>query len=161
MTKDLSLFGYDHSLTGWWLKRRLRSGAAWGWKEPRTTLFAISWLELFPDARFLHVIRNPLAVASSMQKRELGFQAKGDAPSGQVHDFDYCVQLAMNYAEIGEGLAGKTQYYRRVRFEDLQANPAGELRALATFCDLRFTERQMQRAAATIRPTKPETLQRT
>src|SRR5689334_15113545 len=63
---DLSIFGYAPGLKGWPLRRRLRSGAPWGWKEPRTTVFAPCWLALFPDARFLHVVRNPLAVAASM-----------------------------------------------------------------------------------------------
>jgi sulfotransferase family protein len=155
---SLSLFGYGAGLTGWWLKRRLRSGAPWGWKEPRTTLFATCWLELFPDARFLHIVRNPLAVARSIQKRELEFQAKGDAPSGRVQDFEYCVDLALTYAETGEALAGAAHHYSRVRFEDLQSNPAGELRKLAAFCELRFTDRMMHRAAATIRPTRPDAL---
>jgi sulfotransferase family protein len=160
VNQNLAVFGYDHSLTGWWLKRRLRSGIAWGWKEPRTTLFATCWLELFPEARFVHVVRNPLAVAASIQKRELEFQAKGDAPSGRAHDFEYCVELAMIYVEAAEALADHARHYRRVKFEDLQANPANELRGLATFCEIQFTDRQLQRAAATIRPTKADKLQK-
>lgn len=157
--KDLLVFGYQNGLTGWRLKRRLRSGVPWGWKEPRTTLFAACWLELFPEARFLHVVRNPLAVAASIQKRELEFQAKGDAPSGRVHNFDYCLDLAMLYVETAEAVAEQARHYRRVKFEDLQANPVSELRGLATFCDIRFTDRQMQRAAETIRPTRKDKLQ--
>src|SRR5690242_12303147 len=33
LDEKLSLFGYGVGLTGRWLKRRLRSGAPWGWKE--------------------------------------------------------------------------------------------------------------------------------
>src|ERR1700757_4418651 len=29
---DLSLFGYGKGLTGWRLRRRIRSGVPWGWK---------------------------------------------------------------------------------------------------------------------------------
>jgi len=155
---SLSLFGYAAGLTGWWLKRRLRLGAPWGWKEPRTTLFGTSWLELFPDARFLHIVRNPLSVAASIQRREREFQAKGDTPSGRVHDFEYCVELAMTYVAAGEAVASQTEHYRRVRFEDIQTDPAGQLRTTAGFCRLQFTDRQMQRAAATIRPTQADTL---
>jgi hypothetical protein len=131
----------------------------WGWKEPRTTLFAACWLALFPEARILHIVRNPLAVAASMQKRELEFQGRGDAPSGRVHDFNYCVELAMIYVEIGEALAGQAEHYHRVRFEDVQADPASELKAVARFCDLRYTDRQLRRAVATIRPNRPEVSQ--
>jgi hypothetical protein len=155
---NLSLFGYGHGLTAWWLKRRLRFGAAWGWKEPRTTLFAACWLEAFPDARFLHVVRNPLAVASSIQRREQEFQAKGDAPSGRVQDFEYCVELAMTYLAAGEAIGAQTDHYYRVRFEDVQLEPIGQLRKLATFCGLDFTDRQIERAATTIRPTHADRL---
>jgi hypothetical protein len=159
LSHSLFVFGYDKSLTGWWKKRRLRRGAPWGWKEPRTTLFAPCWLEIFPEARLLHVVRNPLAVATSIQKRELEFQAKGDPPSGRVGDFHYCMELAMTYVEAGEALAAETRHFYRVRFEDIQANPISELTKLASFCDLAFSDRRMQRAAATIRPTKADTLQ--
>jgi hypothetical protein len=155
----LSVFGYENSLTGWWMKRRLRAGRPWGWKEPRTTLFASCWLEIFPEARFLHVVRNPLAVATSIQKRELEFQARGDAPNGHAGDFDYCVELAMIYVKAGEALAAQTPHFYRVRFEDIQANPFSELTKLARFCDLGFTDHQMQRAAGTIQPARPELLQ--
>jgi hypothetical protein len=156
---DLAVLGYEKGLTGWWLKRRLRSGAPWGSKEPRTTLFATCWLELFPEARFLHVVRNPLAVAKSIQNRELEFQAKGDAPSGRLHDFDYCIDLAMIYLEAAEALAAQTSNYLWVRFEDIQADPVGQLKKLAGFSELRFRAGQMKRAAATIRPTRSDTLE--
>src|SRR5689334_7205024 len=52
-----SLFGHGKSLKIRWLLARLSRGAKWGWKEPRTTLFARLWLELFPEAHVLDVIR--------------------------------------------------------------------------------------------------------
>jgi len=156
---DLSVLGYRQGFKGWRLKRRLRSGVAWGWKEPRTTLFATCWLELFPGARILHVVRNPLAVATSIQRRELDFQAKGDRPSGRTDDFEYCLDLAMIYARTGEALQSLVQNYLRIRFEDIQTDPVGELTKAAAFCQLGFRDREMIRAAATIRPRKPEMIQ--
>lgn len=154
----LSLFGYKPGLTGRWHRNKVRDGAPWGWKEPRTTLFAACWLELFAHAKFLHVVRNPLAVARSIQKRELEFQAKGDAPSGRVQEFDYCVDLAMIYVQAGEALADRAAHYERVRFEDIQAEPVRELRRLAGFCGLHFTDRQLRRVAKTIRPLGPDAI---
>src|ERR1700736_3338263 len=155
---DLSVFGYRKNFLGLWLKTRLRFGRPWGWKEPRTTLFARCWLELFPLARILHIVRNPLAVATSIQKRELEFQAKGDAPSGRVQDFSHCLNLAITYVEAGEDLAKHTPHYRRIRFEDIQADPTRELTLAAQFCELPFNSGQMKRAAATIRSDRPATL---
>jgi hypothetical protein len=47
-----------------------RAGKAqWGWKEPRTALFLDLWADVLPDARFLFVFREPLAVLDSLLRR--------------------------------------------------------------------------------------------
>ena len=42
----------------------------WGWKDPRNTFTMDIWHEIFPEARVLHVYRNPLDVAESLRVRE-------------------------------------------------------------------------------------------
>jgi hypothetical protein len=146
------IFGYRKNPRGLWLLARINLGAAWGWKEPRTILFAASWLQLFPDARVVHIIRHPLAAAQSIRQRELSFRAAGDSPNVQLGDLDYCLQLVFLYIDAGERLAGRARNYRRIRFEEVQANPRAALRDLADFCGLRFTAAQLEKAAASIRP---------
>lgn len=146
------LFGYRQNLKGWWLRARLRSGAAWGWKEPRTTLFAPAWLQIFPEALFIDVVRHPLAVATSIRARELKFRAEGDRPTPGLDQLDYCLRLALTYVEAGERMAGRTRNYRRVRFEEIQANPGRVLEGLANFCGLRSTRARLAQAAASIKP---------
>src|SRR5207237_7037817 len=72
------IFGYRFNPKGFWLRARLNFGAQWGWKEPRTTLFAPAWVEIFSGARIVHVVRDADAAASSIRERELKFQAAGD-----------------------------------------------------------------------------------
>jgi hypothetical protein len=146
-----NVFGYRNNIEGLWLRARLKLGAVWGWKEPRTTLFAPTWLEIFPDARIIHVVRDPLAAAASIQRRELKFQAAGDTPSGKIDNLDYCVALVRTYIEAGERLA-TSENYRSVRFEDLQANSAEVLTELGRFAGLNFTAAELAKATATIRP---------
>ena len=154
MRRDFTrIFGYKNNPKGLWLHARLKFGAPWGWKEPRTTLFAPSWLEIFPHARIVHVVRNPLAAAASIRDRELKFQAAGDPPIGNIHNLDYCVELVRIYIKVGERLAASPNY-RRVRFEDIQSNPRKVLEQLGHFCGLHFTPRQLANAAATIRPER-------
>ena len=43
---------------------------AWGWKDPRSTLFLPLWLDVFPEARVIHVVRNGVDVALSLSVRE-------------------------------------------------------------------------------------------
>ncbi|HME89119.1 MAG TPA: sulfotransferase [Chthoniobacterales bacterium] len=147
------IFGYSRNPKGLWLRARLHFGAPWGWKEPRTTLFASAWLEIFPQARLVHVVRNTRAAASSIRERELKFQAAGDAPTPNLADLDYCAQLVQIYLKAAEQLAD-FPYYRRVQFEELQANPPAMLERLANFCDLPTTTRNLAGAAASIRPAR-------
>ena len=147
------IFGYRSDPKGLWLRARLNFGARWGWKEPRTTLFAALWLEIFPGARIVHVVRDAQAAASSIRERELKFQAAGDPPTPNLADLDYCRQLVQTYHKAGERLAG-SQSYQRLRFEELQANPPAMLEQLTNFCDLRVCARQLASASASIRPAR-------
>ena len=145
------IFGYRRNPRGLWLLARLRRGAPWGWKEPRTTLFAPAWLEIFPEARIIHIVRDALAAATSIRERELKFQAAGDSPSGRIDNLDYCLRLVETYIAAGERLAA-SENYRRVRFEEIQANPRQALTELANFCGLDFSKQQLETAASGIRP---------
>src|SRR5438876_736588 len=147
------IFGYRFNPKGFWLRARLNFGAQWGWKEPRTTLFAPAWVEIFSGARIVHVVRDADAAASSIRERELKFQAAGDPPRPNLADLNYCRQLVQTYLVTGERLANSANY-EQLRFEELQANPPAMLERLADFCGLRVSTRQLAGAAASIRPAR-------
>jgi hypothetical protein len=146
-------FGYRNNPKGLWIRSRLKFGAPWGWKEPRTTLFAPAWLEIFPNAIIVHVIRDALAAAESIRERELKFQAAGDPPTPNLGDLTYCRELVEIYLRAGEQFANSSNY-RRLQFEELQANPPAMLEQLANFCQLPVTTGNLAAAAASIRPAR-------
>lgn len=141
---------------GWVPTLQRQFGAPWGWKEPRTTLFARAWLTVFPEARVLHVVRHPLAAARSLRTRELEFRQAGQPPIPRLDELTYCCRLTLDYVRCGEVLAELGDRFRRVRFEDLQARPAHELAELATFCGLKPSDVKLRIAAATIKPSRAE-----
>jgi hypothetical protein len=145
------IFGYRRNPRGLWLLARLKLGARWGWKEPRTTLFASVWRQVFPGARILHVVRDPRTAAASIRERERRFQAAGDVPRGRTDDLDYCLELVRSYVAVGESAAAAGNYLQ-LRFEELQKRPSEALEQTGHFCGLRFNGRQLAAAAATIRP---------
>ncbi len=42
----------------------------WGWKEPRTTITFPIWHKLYPNAKYIFIIRNGVDVAFSLKNRE-------------------------------------------------------------------------------------------
>src|SRR6266576_201440 len=52
-----------------WNIAKFGSSAVWGWKDPRNCLTLRFWQQLLPKLKVLLVVRNPLEVAYSMQKR--------------------------------------------------------------------------------------------
>ena len=64
--------------------------SAWGWKDPRTTLFLDFWATLLPDANFLLVYRSPWEVIDSLYRRsmepdQIFFQQPDLAPKIWAH----------------------------------------------------------------------------
>jgi len=154
-----AVFGYRHDPKGIWLRMKINRGTPWGWKEPRTTLFAPAWLEIFPNARILHVARDTLAAAESIRERELKFQEAGDPPIGNLGDLDYCRRLVEIYFRAASACA-TTPRYLRFEFEELQSNPPAMLEQLADFCGLPVTTPKLATATASIRPARTKSTYR-
>lgn len=155
-TRFGDLFGYRQNFRGWWLRREIKCGKAWGWKEPRTTLFARQWIQVFGGARIVHVLRHPLAVALSIRQRELRFRQAGDAPTPDLDRLDYCLQLALTYVREGDAVSEVTPNYFRLRFESLQNKRGNVLKVLASFAELDPTNVQLTRAAESIHASPPK-----
>lgn len=47
-----------------------RAAAPWGWKDPRTGYFIHKWIDMFPHARLICVVRDPSCVCESLRERD-------------------------------------------------------------------------------------------
>ena len=47
-----------------------RMDVPWGWKDPRNTFTLPIWLEIFPNAKIIHVVRHGVDVANSLRTRQ-------------------------------------------------------------------------------------------
>ncbi|MCH7575556.1 MAG: tetratricopeptide repeat protein [Candidatus Marinimicrobia bacterium] len=52
--------------------RLMATGGPWGWKDPRASIMVPFWKHLIPDLRIVIVVRHPLEVGRSLQKRVNG-----------------------------------------------------------------------------------------
>ncbi len=41
----------------------------WGWKDPRNTYTLPLWLDIFPDAKVIHIYRHPMDIVNSLSTR--------------------------------------------------------------------------------------------
>ncbi len=102
--------------------------ACWIDHTPENLKYAATLAGLFPRARFIHLLRDPRAVAASMLAVDWSQkQAHGAARSW--------------LRQVACGLAAETALpgrVLRVRFEDLVTAPEPELRRICDFCGLDY-----------------------
>ncbi|HEX7075187.1 MAG TPA: sulfotransferase [Hyphomicrobiaceae bacterium] len=133
---------------------------AWGWKDPCNTYTLPLWLQLYPDARVVHIRRHGVDVAQSLVKRETGKEAADSIAStlgsGLRRLNGYPSRVAPSLCcETLEGAFGLWEEYsaeaRRhvgklgprafeLSYEQLLEAPQDQLRALCHFCGLHVEE---------------------
>jgi len=128
----------------------------WGWKDPRNTFTLPLWLDIFPEAKVIHLHRSSVDVALSLRRRgrreyQLQRFYQGlpllhwirPKRGGFVHSLrcdrlDAGLALWREYVEQGaRHVALLKERAFEVSFETLVREPAPTLSALSKFCDLR------------------------
>lgn len=144
------------SFTGW--IPALRDGlrdvkGPWGWKDPRNTFTLPIWLDLFPDARVIHVRRHGVDVAASLRRRTDRAVAErleayrrhgistlhrrgGFADSPRTRTLEGGFSLWEEYLEEGSAHADRLgEKWLEVRFEELVTDPGDGLQQMAGFLE--------------------------
>jgi len=148
----------------------------WGWKDPRNTFTLPVWLKLFPNARVLHIYRNGVDVAASLQTRAelqlkhsvarymLGkscgyynFKARctGFTTSPSMLDIHKAFSLWEAYIEkvfSYEEMLGERML--NIRYEDFLREPAKWLCMSASFSGLDCSDVQANKLIGSIRSNR-------
>ncbi|NLF39602.1 sulfotransferase [bacterium] len=147
-------------------------GEPWGWKDPRNTFTLPLWLDLFPEAKVIHIFRHGVDVAQSLRTRQRAVSnpAAARALFEQRKPLYYLRRKAsgfiahMRCASLEGGFSLWEEYMREaqrhvqrlgvraaeVRYEEFLERPVDHLRQLAPFCGLSATDAQIGQAAARI-----------
>lgn len=100
----------------------LEPGQSWGFKDPRNGLTAEAWLNVFPKARIVHLIRDPVATLGTLPEVYDQF-----APDGAEARTWFWMELWEAYVRGARHCMARAEASIEVRFEDLCADPVGVL----------------------------------
>ncbi len=144
----------------------------WGWKDPRNTFTLSFWLDVFPEAKIIHIYRHPLDIINSLRtRRRRGIERLRDGHAGFLLKRLYLAWkfwarrrafLDLRGASLGEGFILWEEYMKEarehvarmreraieVKYEYFLDNPSDVLTRLAGFCGLSADEGEIEKAAA-------------
>jgi hypothetical protein len=113
-------------------------------QTPRNVLFASDILRTFPEARVIHMIRDPRAVLASQRNRwKKRWRGADSMPIWNVlrvlvnyHPYTL-TRLWKKSARVAAELRSNDRY-RVVKFERLASDPESEVRAISQFLEIEF-----------------------
>ncbi|QHS23468.1 sulfotransferase family protein [Virgibacillus sp. MSP4-1] len=113
----------------------------WGWKEPRTTLFAEKYHDLLDNPYYICVKRDELEVAKSLKKRNRMPIRKG-------------IKLSRQYnSHLDSFLKAKDpQEVLNINFKDLHNPDNNIINQFINFLEINPTEEQIRNASQIIKP---------
>ncbi|MEW6323753.1 MAG: sulfotransferase [Nitrospirota bacterium] len=130
----------------------------WGWKDPRSVYTLPLWLEVFPGAKIVYIIRNGVDVAHSLvqrshrvvesdkrkfarrlreRKSKSALQRAGFMGSTRCLDLERSFALWEEYVSYADRLLAEIKNERFIlKYEELLSRPEAHLAPLAEFCGL-------------------------
>jgi len=146
----------------------------WGWKDPRNTILLPIWLDIFPNAKVIHVHRNGIDVASSLQRRsEKAYQRKlrfyrylkrwywfikkrkffVDSP--RCLNIEKGVGLWDRYMKQARFFLSNSKIdFIEIKYEKILEAPEETVQTLSAFCGLPGEKEMIKKAVSTIRPKR-------
>ncbi len=126
--------------------------ASYGWKDPRNSITIPYWRKLFPRAKIVHIIRNPIDVANSLKKREEKFKTFSKIALYKKWGINYITGKPVifndpNLLSIDKGIELWNNYlsvfysynlkdYIEIKYEELLENPETVLKQLSDYLAL-------------------------
>lgn len=111
---------------------------AWGWKDPRNTFTLPMWLDLFPNAKVLHITRDCEEVAQSLCNRN---KVKGEVHDPRLDDMDFNRELWRKYIEQGRSYASQLgNRYFEIDYKDITSLNPEALKKMEEFCGVKLKE---------------------
>jgi hypothetical protein len=143
----------------------------WGWKDPRNTFTLPVWLDIFPEAKIIHLHRSGMDVALSLRRRgrrEFRLQRwyRGVPLLHWIRPKRGAFVHSLRCDHLDAGLALWNEYMEQgnrhvtalknraldISFENLVREPIRSLSALSNFCGLPADQSAIEHASQQINP---------
>ena len=139
---------------------------SWGWKDPRNTFTLDLWIELFPDAKIINIIRHPLAVSNSLLIRQkklieldkinsykiknkisilLAMNSFSMLSSNILKNIDDCLLLYKKYQD--KSIENSNRYKNKIleiKYEDLLLNSQENIDKIFDFLNIGINKNKMK-----------------
>lgn len=111
-------------------------------KTPQNCLVFESLIELFPDSKILHVVRDPRAVVSSMLQAGEKMRRAGEKPHWIIANVDNAIFEVRKNVQAGFAAARKhPEHIKTILYEELLENMNEHTRQIAQFLGIEWSER--------------------
>lgn len=125
--------------------KRVPPGRIFLEKTPRHALFIPEIHELLPEAKIIHMVRDPRDVVASLLAAAKGWGRAWAPRKVRKAARIWCEHV--NSALASKALLPETQFFE-IHYEDLYQDPAKWLRAAASFLELPWAEPEIEAAVA-------------
>jgi hypothetical protein len=152
----------------------------WGWKDPRNTFTLPLWLDLFPNAKIIHIYRNGVDVANSLRtrgKKRLSTLSRWKRMDRRIA-YSVIPRLfpvfLARHMTLDTGFRLWELYSRRadthiaalpqdrtrtLKYEDFLQNPSPILRGLCEFASLDVDDAHIVQMCSKVNPTRAHAYQ--
>lgn len=131
----------------------------WGFKDPRNCITLPVWLDVFPNARVIHIVRHGSAVASSLVRRGEQQLEKNFVHSLVALDSTLSLDLWADYVLLAHKNCATVarDRYLEVRYESLINSPREEVKRLAEFVGTAAGDQRLEKVASRVDGTRRAT----
>ncbi|MBN4081094.1 sulfotransferase [Caldithrix abyssi] len=113
-------------------------------KTPMNVLVFADLLEIFPAARFIHVVRDPRAVVSSMLQVAERYRSKGEMPPPFIASIENAINTTREYASAGfKATRLAPDRVWTIVYEKLVADPEKETKALCDYLGIPWSDQMI------------------
>lgn len=122
---------------------KFRDQKKWGWKEPRTSLWLDLWLQLFENAKVIHIVKNGVQVANSINSREKKRKPQDYLYESNAEKFLYAFKLWEYYEDaiLKSTRSLDETRYQKIRYEDLILRPEKVMMDVCDFVGNKYRKR--------------------